>query len=333
MTTHLGPFQGITDVWFRQIFAQHFEGVDKFYTPFFGSIHSSTSRHFRSDELDPRLNEEQNLVPQLLTNQAGELERFAIQCHTLGYNEININMGCPWPQVSSKKRGCGLMPHPSMVAELLQPVRNLPVKVSVKCRLGLHDASELSALMPVFEQSGISTLIVHARTGVQLYKGKAFPEVLSRMLGETRIPIVYNGDIFQPDDLKYLNELFPKLEGIMLGRGLLADPFLAGDIKGSTKYPGMDQRLLAVRKFTETLYLRRTARRSRLQAIPGPMKELWWYLSRSFDQPAEVWRLIRKARTADSFLEAQAVIFRQFAWLGRGFARCSSDMIEQKQQE
>lgn len=319
MKLHLGPFQGITDVWYRQAFQQWFQGIDVYYTPFFGGIHGANSKHFRSDELNPILNQDIHLIPQLLTNNPEELELFAQQCSQLGYSEININMGCPWPQVTSKKRGCGLMPYPAMVASLLKAVPKLPIKVSVKCRLGMHDSSELATLIPIFETAGISQLIVHARTGVQRYKGFAQPEILAELVEKCRIPIIYNGDIFSPDTIAGINRLMPQAAGLMLGRGLLANPFLAADIQGQAVGLNNQQRAARVSKFVEHLTLRRIERQKRAKTVPGPMKELWSYLSRSFEQPVGVWRIIRKANDLDSFFEAQAYVFRHFEWTGNGF--------------
>lgn len=316
-----GPFQGITDVWFRRSFMRFFQGIDKFYTPFFGGIHSLQSKHFASDELKPELNHCQSLVPQLLTNKAAELERFAYGCHAIGYSEINLNMGCPWPQVTSKKHGCGLMPYPSMVKELLNPLKNLPTKVSVKCRLGLENPDEICYLLPIFEQAGIRELIVHARTGKQLYKGEAMVNRFADILQKTSLPVVYNGDIFDSNYPNELQQLLPRLNGLMLGRGLLADPFLAADIKETGHQIDHEHRAGIVQQFLETLYGHRVRKRINSESIPGPMKELWWYLSHSFNKPVEVWRIIRKTQSKDEFFEAQAYIFDHYKWLGQGFGK------------
>jgi tRNA-dihydrouridine synthase len=321
MQLHLGPFQGITDVWFRKAYQQYFTGLDKLYTPFFGGIHSLNSKHFKSDELSPLLNDVDIVVPQLLTNNAIELERFAQQCHGLGYSELNINMGCPWPQVTSKKRGCGLMPYPVMVESLLSVVKDLPVKVSVKCRLGMNDVSELSALLPIYEKTGVSELIIHARTGKQLYKGNAQPDALAPLIANCAIPIVYNGDIFESTDCGRFGNKLPRIAGLMLGRGLLADPFLAADIKGLASQFDNKKRAEVVKKFITTLTEQRLKGRRQVNTVPGPTKELWWYLSSSFDQPVRVWRQIRKAALLEEFLDDQAEVFSQYEWIGSGFAR------------
>lgn len=213
------------------------------------------------------------------------------------------------------------MPLPGMVAEMLSVVKDLPVGVSVKCRLGMNDVSELRALIPVFEKSGISGLIVHTRTGKQLYRGKAQPEAFAPLAAGCTIPLVYNGDIFQASDIEHIQKIIPGLSGFMLGRGLLSDPFLAADIKRTAHNLKEDARAEIVRQFVETLSLQRLHGRRQVKTIPGPMKELWWYLSRSFDEPLQVWRAIRKANGIDEFMEVQSGIFRYFRWVGAGFAR------------
>ena len=107
----LGPFQGITDAPFRNVFKRHFGGVDKFYTPFFTGIHKEThAKNLQGEEIDPRYNDVETLTPQILSSDAEEILRFAKQCKELGYKEINLNMGCPFPRVANKKRGCGMLP-------------------------------------------------------------------------------------------------------------------------------------------------------------------------------------------------------------------------------
>ena len=119
----LGPFQGITDAPFRNVFKRHFGGIDKFYTPFFTGIHKEEhAKNLQGEEIDPRCNDVETLTPQILSTDADEILRFAKQCKELGYKEINLNMGCPFPRVANKKRGCGLLPYPDMVEAMFERI-------------------------------------------------------------------------------------------------------------------------------------------------------------------------------------------------------------------
>ena len=107
-TLSLAPFQGITDMVYRNCFMKHFSGIDKYYTPFFSGIQKNHAKNLQTEEIDPRCNDIHTLTPQILSNDATEILRFAEQCQQMGYREINLNLGCPFPCVANKKRGCGL---------------------------------------------------------------------------------------------------------------------------------------------------------------------------------------------------------------------------------
>ena len=171
----LGPFQGITDAPFRNVFKRHFGGIDKFYTPFFTGIHKEDhAKNLQGEEIDPRCNDVETLTPQILSTDAEEILRFAKQCKALGYKEINLNMGCPFPRVANKKRGCGLLPYPDMVEAMFERVfEEIDIQFSVKCRLGYFNPDEIDAIIPIFNKFPLSELIIHPRIGKQLYKGEA----------------------------------------------------------------------------------------------------------------------------------------------------------------
>ena len=162
----LGPFQGITDAPFRNVFKRHFGGIDKFYTPFFTGIHKEeNAKNLQGEEIDPRCNDVNTLTPQILSTDADEILRFAKQCKGLGYKEINLNMGCPFPRVANKKRGSGLLPYPDKVEAMLEGVFEHigDMKFSVKCRLGYFSPDEIDAIIPIFNRFPLSELIIHPR--------------------------------------------------------------------------------------------------------------------------------------------------------------------------
>ena len=194
----LGPFQGITDAPFRNVFKRHFGGIDKFYTPFFTGIHKEEhAKNLQGEEIDPKCNDVETLTPQILSTDAEEILRFAKQCKQLGYKEINLNMGCPFPRVANKKRGCGLLPYPDMVEAMLERIfEQIDIDFSVKCRLGYFSPDEIEAIIPIFNKFPLSELIIHPRIGKQLYKGEADVERFKRLIPYINAPLVYNGDIF-----------------------------------------------------------------------------------------------------------------------------------------
>lgn len=317
----LGPFQGITDVYFRRLFQKYFGGIDKYYTPFFTSIYKAGNRSLRTDEISAAMNDVNTLSPQILSRDAGEIMLLANECHKTGYSEINWNMGCPYPRVANKKRGSGLMPYPEMVADILQQLKpNLPVELSIKCRLGYEQPEEIADLLPLFEDFGLSELVVHARIGRQMYSGEVNLGAFHKILSQTGLRLVYNGDIFSVDGFSHFQQRFPTMNHWMLGRGLLSDPFLALDIKNQCQLDAEARKLL-VQQFVTDLYLLRRKITNNRPGSLGRMKELWSYLVHSFSDGRAAWRLVRKSRNFEAYEQAVAQVFEQLHWEGSGFVK------------
>ena len=309
----LGPFQGITDAPFRNVFKRHFSGIDKFYTPFFTGIHKEEhAKNLQGEEIDPRCNDVETLTPQILSTDAEEILRFAKQCKELGYKEINLNMGCPFPRVANKKRGSGLLPYPDKVEAMLEGIFEQidDMKFSVKCRLGYFSPDEIDAIIPVFNRFPLSELIIHPRIGKQLYKGEADVERFKALIPYIKAPLVYNGDIFSVDSFKRIHEAVQPMEQFMLGRGILTNPFLAEEIKNGDTRDDKTQRLHA---YVLDLYDDRLRHAGGSPKVLGRMKELWSYLMNSFEEPQVVWRKIKKINALKEYEDAVGFIFKENA--------------------
>ena len=313
----LGPFQGITDAPFRNVFKRHFGGIDKYYTPFFTGIQKDHAKNLQGEEIDPRYNDVETLTPQILSTDAAEILRFATQCKQLGYKEINLNMGCPFPRVANKKRGCGLLPYPDIVEAMLERVfEEIDIKFSVKCRLGYFGADEINAIIPIFNRFPLSELIIHPRIGKQLYKGEADVERFKALIPYINAPLVYNGDIFSVDGFYHIQGVIagndpqsPALiNHFMLGRGILANPFLAEEIRGGAyNAPERTERL---HEYVIDLYEDRLRHAGGSPKVLGRMKELWSYLMNNFDEPQVVWRKIKKLNSLKEYEDAVENLFR-----------------------
>ena len=320
----LAPFQGITDSVYRNLYKKYFSGIDKFYTPFFTGIHKDNSRSLRGEEIDINFNDVNTLTPQILGNDADEIIRFANQCQAMGYKEINLNMGCPFPRVANKVRGCGLMAEPQKVREILDKVfNNIEIKFSLKCRLGYYKDTEIDELIDCFNDYPFSEIIIHPRIGKQLYTGSADVDRFAEIAPSIKRPLVYNGDIFSVDDYKRISEKLNssspvetygrmssehKVSTFMLGRGLLINPFLADEIKG--KSFDYEERRKILHHFVVSLYLERLRHAGGSPKIIGCMKELWSYMMNSFEDPQNIWRKVKKINNLDVYEETVELIFR-----------------------
>ena len=337
----LGPFQGITDAPFRNVFKKHFGGIDKFYTPFFTGIQKDHAKNLQDEEIDPACNDVETLTPQILSTDAEEILRFATQCKELGYKEINLNMGCPFPRVANKKRGCGLLPYPDKIETLLNGVfERIDLKFSIKCRLGYVDPDEIIPVIDIFNQYPLSELIIHPRIGKQLYKGEADVKRFAELIPLVKAPLVYNGDIVSVESFERIRKQVQPVNTFMLGRGLLANPFLAeeigelselrrvgelselrrvgelselGEIKGTGELSELSElggsRKERLHEYVVDLYEDRLRHAGGSPKVLGRMKELWSYLMYSFDEPQHIWRKIKKINALKEYEETVEALF------------------------
>lgn len=313
---YLAPFQGITGYVYREVFANHFPTVNKFFTPFFTNVYKHKSFEKKGKEIEKTHHSSCPVTPQILSNDAEEIIRFGNFCAERGFDEINWNLGCPFPRVASKKRGSGLLPYPDLVDTILSlAIPKIPIKLSIKCRLGYHSPAEIFNLLDTFEAHQISELIIHTRIGKQVYKGEVDHSSFERVIERTKLPLVYNGDIFSVEDYLILSEKFSSINKWMIGRGLLVDPFLAGDIRNKNTSQ-IESRGQIIRRFVEDLYYAyRKSSNDRLHSI-NIMKELWEYLSFSFNFSGRVFSLIKKTKSFDDYEDAVARVFDEYEWLG-----------------
>jgi tRNA-dihydrouridine synthase len=306
-TLSLAPFQGITDVVYRNVFKKHFAGIGKFYTPFFTGIQKDNSKSLRGEEISPDFNDVKTVVPQILSNTAEEIIRFANQCKSMGYVEFNLNMGCPFPRVANKTRGCGLMADPDRTIKMLNDVFEQidGIKFSIKCRLGYYNDEEIFAFIDTFNSLNFSEIIIHPRIGKQMYTGEASIDKFKTLIPMIKKPLVYNGDIF---DVEKYNMVSP-FASVMLGRGLLTNPFLAEQIQNIENQQDKKHRL---HDFVVDLYVERLRHAGGSPKIIGSMKELWKYMMNIFDDPQNVWRKVKKVNHLEEYETAVETIFNDY---------------------
>ena len=306
-TLSLAPFQGITDVVYRNVFKKHFRGIDKFYTPFFTGIQKDNSKSLRGEEISPEFNDVNTVVPQILSNKADEIIRFANQCKSMGYLEFNLNMGCPFPRVANKTRGCGLMASPdSTIAMLTEVCEHIDgINFSIKCRLGYYNDEEINAFIDAFNSLNISEIIIHPRIGKQMYTGEASLEKFVKLIPLINKPLVYNGDVFDIEKYKTVRK---SVQNVSLGRGLLTNPFLAEQIKN---IDNKQDRKVRLHNFVVDLYVNRLHHAGGSPKIIGSMKELWKYMMNIFDDPLNVWRKVKKVNHLDDYETAVETVFNE----------------------
>jgi tRNA-dihydrouridine synthase len=313
---YLAPFQGITTYTYREVYTKYFKGVDKLFTPFFTGIQKTKGLSKRAKELNFTHQNGVEVVPQILSKDADEIVRFANFCNEKGYKEINWNLGCPYPRVANKKRGSGMLPYPEMIDEILNQVfQQISINFSVKCRLGYFSEKEIIDLMHIYNKYDICELTIHARIGKQLYKGDVNLEAFVSAMEICNIPLVYNGDIFTVSDISTYKDKFNGISNWMIGRGLLVDPFLPGDIKGIPNSLS-DSRVETMYRFLTDLYISyRKVTNDGLQTL-SVLKELWGFIAYSFSESQSVFNAVKKVKTFYDYESAVSLIFHDFEWVG-----------------
>lgn len=225
---HFAPLQGYTDAIYRSAHARIFGGIDSYYTPFVRLEHGDFRRK-DVRELDADNNRGVNLTPQLIASTPEKILRILALFIEKGYKNVDINLGCPFPTLAKRHNGAGLLPYPDEVKALLMAAieAHPEIQFSVKMRLGWEDANECMALLPLLNSLPLSHITMHPRLGKQQYKGEVDLEAFQRFYAECEKPLIYNGDLLTLDDIDTISNRFPRLSGLMIGRGLLANPALA----------------------------------------------------------------------------------------------------------
>lgn len=224
------PLQGYTDAVYRRAHHACVGGVDEYYTPFV-RIEKGEVRRKDLRDTDPAANEGVPTVPQVIARDGDEFARLCDALQEQGWNRIDLNMGCPFPMQVRAGRGCGLLQHPERIEEMQKEMLRRPeVTFSVKMRLGQECEEEGLAVMPIINAMPLVHVTLHPRLGKQQYKGTADHEAFERFMEGCRHEIVYNGDSLTPQPPLLGGEGEPdNLKGVMIGRGLLARPWMLGD--------------------------------------------------------------------------------------------------------
>lgn len=306
-TIYLAPLQGFTDYTFRSAFTSVFGGPDKAFSPFIVS-HKPDQRSFR--DVLPERNSEINLIPQVLGNNAKEVLVIFSELEKMGYTEVNLNMGCPYPMVTKKGMGAGILPHPDKIEQLLEILfSETRLKISVKMRLGLTDKNEWKALFPILNTYPLSEVIIHGRTAKQMYKGDIDVEAFKEFSNQLKHPVCYNGNIFTLDDFQALTQRFPDINRWMLGRGILANPLLMQDIRTGVKAGG-DKTRKALENLHDKLLEINAARLSGSSHILSKMKPYWEYFALSLAGHEKGMKKIKKSITLEAYQAAANEVFK-----------------------
>jgi tRNA-dihydrouridine synthase len=309
LTLLSSPLQGFTDFRFRNAQHKHFGGIDTYYAPYIRLNGKLEIKSSYQKDLAPENNKVNELIPQVMTNDATEFLFVADYVKQLGYKELNWNLGCPYPMVTKRCMGSGLIQDWQRIDALLEKVhQESDIIVSMKMRMGYEVSTEILDVFPILDKYPIKNIAIHARIGKQLYKGGVDLDAFERCLPATRHKIYYNGDITSVESFLDRAQRFPSIDHWMIGRGLIADPFLPTMIKsGNHNYPS--NRMEQFASFHESLYRSYESALSGSSHVLTKMESFWEYFSTVFPNPHKTYKLIKKAKNAPHYHDAVQRIF------------------------
>ena len=303
MDIYFAPMQGITDAPYRRAHRARFGGIAKYYTPFLSPTGERQLTHKALRDISPEHNAGLRVIPQIL---AAKPDPFLFAAHMLadlGWQEVNLNLGCPSGTVTAKGKGSGLLRDLDALALFLDEIYDkAPLPVSIKARIGWRDPEEFPALLELLNRYPIPELILHARTREDFYGGTPNRTAFAYAVRQARMPMVYNGDLFDLATCRRLAETLAP-SAVMLGRGLAANPALARTLQGGA--PLSQEELCA---FHEDLLAIYTPAFGPAAAL-GRMRELGKNMLCCFENAREARKAIQKARTLDHYRDAMNRLF------------------------
>lgn len=312
MKFYFAPMEGVTNYIYRNAYHTYFNNMDKYFSPFIVANQKGTFRSRDLADILPENNQGIYLVPQILTNNATDFIQTSKGIKELGYDEINLNLGCPSGTVVAKHRGSGFLAMKEELNRFLDVIFSEGVtKISIKTRLGKDDPQEFFELIEMFNQYPMEELIIHPRIQKDYYKNKPNLEMFEHALSLCKVPIVYNGDIFTLDQYNEFTKRFPQVDTIMVGRGVIANPSLVNEIH---KNQYLDKNTL--REFHDRIYKDYQGILYGDRNILFKMKELWFYMIQMFTESEKYWKKIRKVQKLTEYDSIVETLF------------CTQDIIQ-----
>jgi len=297
----MAPIMGVTGCIYRNTYSLFFNGYDIAVMPFINNIKRKKSS--LRDVLPERNNANFKLIPQILNKNPNDFIVLAKSLYAMGYETVNWNLGCPLPMVRKKRKGSGLLPYSDEIVEFLNKViPAIPNQTSIKIRLGSENKTDLSKLLPLLNNLPLKEIIIHPRTGKQLYTGESNLDAFEKSLSLSDHTIVYSGDITSVEKYKVLEKRFPSINHWMIGRGGITNPFLPEQIKnidGNQKDRKID-RFLSFHKALLEEYQKELSGQAHLI---GKMKEVWWYWRKAFESGDRLFLKLSRTKNVKNYLD------------------------------
>lgn len=271
------PLQGYTDAIYRTMHNKVFGGINSYYSPFI-RLEKGEVRQKDIKDILPENNENINLVPQIIVNSNEEFLKLTELVCNLGYKRIDINMGCPFPLQTKKGRGAAILQNTKHLEDIVESINSInDIDFSIKMRLGMDSAEDAKGALEIINKAKLHHLTIHPRIAKQQYKGEIDYQTFDYIYQNCLHPIIYNGDILSQEDIYNIINIYPKIEGIMIGRGLLAKPYLAMELNKTIRL-SVSERLSMIMKLHDAIYDHYSSVMQGEHQLLLKMKTFWEYL-------------------------------------------------------
>lgn len=304
---YFAPLQGYTEAPYRRVHNTLCGGVEAYYTPFIRLEHGQIRKKDLREAM-PEQNEGVRVVPQVIAADAKEFSPLVEKLVSLGHREIDVNMGCPFPLQTRLGRGSGLLQHPDRVEAILQEVRRWQesdgIRFSVKMRLGQESSHESEVLLPLLNSLALEHITLHPRVGKDQYKGELDMTSFAQFCEQSSNPVVFNGLLTSVEEIRQLEQQYPKLAGVMIGRGLLSRPTLAWEYRESRALSDEEVRRKVLEMHRSLLSHYETAIEGGEGQLVQKMHSFWEYLEPLFGH--KVVKKILKSGSLRNYREAVA---------------------------
>lgn len=297
----LAPMQGLTNQALRSLFATWVQ-PDTLFTEFMRVASGATVKRLSATDLREITATEHGipLVVQLIGHGCEALVSAAHIAQQAGAAHINLNLGCPFGRMTTGLTGGGILQRPELLQELVPALRDVITgSFSIKLRAGYNDPQQIFSLLPLFETAKVDFLVLHPRTVVQEYQGLADHAITARVVRETSLAVIANGDIRTAAAGRRVLEQ-TGAAGLMLGRGAIADPLLFQRIRGrAAAEPDHAERAAQLRSYLSGLLTRYSSLFCGEHQVLGKVKSVLALMDdAAFGKQLKA---LRKARTIQQF--------------------------------
>lgn len=306
MTIHFAPLQGYTDDVYLSCHRDVYGGGYTCYTPFI-RLEKGEPRHQDIRRFERVMAHGLDIVPQIIFKSVEEFVALVNGVKDKGAKRIDLNLGCPYPMQTRKGRGASMISNTEVMKDVSKLIaEDKDVSYSVKMRLGINSTDEWKSVLPILNDTPLAYVTMHPRIAAQMYGGELYIDSFAEFVSQSSHPVVYNGDLYSLEDIRKITDGFPALQGVMVGRGMLARPSLIAEWQAGREF-SRQERMEYLRSFHDSVFSEYEATLCGQAQILQKIKPFWDYLEPEVGRKAL--KAINKSTSIDKYRNAVEPIF------------------------